>query len=422
MKKIIATLALFSLIVLMMPTRSLAASGIYASGGKTVTVGQTFTVTVAASGANFNAAQGKISISGPVSVVSFAAGGASSWTWTSAPTNGGTFVGVLLAAGQRISSLTIATIKLKGTGVGSGSVSVSGVALEPSAGNGAGGTSFTVQKAPDLPGVVTVTSSSHPDQNTPYEATSIILNWDKASGVDGFSYLLDQSDGTTPAAKIIGADTSVTYENQAVGTYYFHIRAHKADGWGSASQFKITIKEPDPKIDATLAKPSNIKIERPDDAINDIEAGTLSGIKISGQTVAGYTANLTLDPVPTVPEGKSLSAIAGNDGKFSITLDYPLKAGLYKLTIQGQKDKVLTPVSDPISFEISLKLGGTINLISKADAYLPAKEQPKPVVKGTFLQKQYPVMTYLAFTLVLALLLLGGVEIVKFIRKRRAVR
>ncbi len=55
-----------------------AAGGIYASGGGTKTIGQTFTITVAASGAEFDSLQGKIAVSGPVDIVSFSAGSA---TW-----------------------------------------------------------------------------------------------------------------------------------------------------------------------------------------------------------------------------------------------------------------------------------------------------------------------------------------------------
>lgn len=358
---------------LVCPIKSQAAGGIYASGGKTVTVGSTFTVSVTASGANFNAAQGKISISGPVSVVSFSAGGASNWTWTSTPTNGGTFVGVLLGAGQRINSLTIATIKLKGTSPGNGSVSVSGVALEPSAGNGAGDTNFTIEKAPDLPGKVNISSSSHPDQATAYEDTTIVLSWDKASGVDGFSYLLDQAEGTTPASKVVDANTSATFADKAIGIYYFHIKAHKTDGWGGATHFKINIKEPDAKINETLAQPSQIKIERSSDAVNNITDGTLTGIVVSGVTEPGFTANLIINPALTIPAGKTLTTVADETGKWSLLLDYPVASGFHTLTVQGQKDKVLTPISDAITFEVSQKEGGTINILTSSDEQAPVK-------------------------------------------------
>lgn len=417
MKKIIASIAIVAIALLTIPSSTLAAAGIFASGGGTKTVGQTFTVTVSASGGDFNAFQGSISISGPVSVVSFDAGSAD--TWMSKPSNGGTFAGALL--GRTSSSLTIASIKLKGNNAGSGSVSVSGVVLKNGAStvsNSGNSASFTIQKAPELPGAVEVTSASHPDQNAAYEATTIVLAWNKQSGVDGFSYLLDQAADTTPAAKISDANTTVTYDGKAVGTYYFHIKAHKSDGWGPVTHFKVNIKEPDPKINDMLRKPANIKIERMSSSINDVVKGEFTGIRISGLTESSYTANIVLTPAPTIPEGKSLSTIAKPDGSFELIIDYPLKAGFYNLTVQGQKEKVLTPISDKINFEISLKLGGSINIISEADSKLPVVKVT-PQVKGSFLKQQYPVMTYLVFTLSLVVLLFGALKLTSFIRKRR---
>lgn len=369
MKKIIALLALFALTIVMLPTRSLAAGGIFASGGGTVTVGQTFTVNVTASGATFDTVSGTISISGPVSVTSFSAGDA---TWLNRPTNGGSFNGAFL--GDKKTSFTVATIKLKATGVGSGAVSVSGASLKNAGsvvGSGSSNASYTIQKAPDLPGAVKVSSPSHPDPATAYEATTISLAWTKDSGVDGFSYLLDQAEGTTPGTKADSADTSITYPDKAVGVYYFHIRAHKPDGWGGTTHFKITIKEPDAKIDATLSKPSDIKIERDATFVNSIKDGTVSGIAISGKTEAGFTANITLTPAPTIPEGKTLTAIADESGNWRVLLDYPIIAGFHKISVQGQKLKILTPVSDEMTFEIIQAKGGSINVLTDADTNAP---------------------------------------------------
>ena len=416
MKKLIVSSLVAFLILMFLPVKTSAAGGIYATGSGTKTVGQSFTVNVVASGATFNALEGTIAVGGSLSVVSFSAGGA---TWITAPANGVHFKG-MVAGGT--DSLTVASIKLKATAVGSGSVSVSSVRLAnggADVGSGASGASFTIQKAADLPGAVKVTSSSHPDPNTPYEATTIVLSWIKDSGVDAFSYLLDQAEATTPAAKTTDANTSVTYADKAVGTYYFHIRAHKADGWGTTAHFKINIKEPDAKIDATLTKPSDIKIERDANAKNNIDDGTLTGIVISGKTEPGFTANITFDPAPTLPEGKTLTAVADVQGQFRLLIDFPLKAGFYKLTIQGQKEKVLTPISDLLKFEISLKDGGVINMITSDDINQPEKTVAA-VVKSAFLKQEFSVMTYLIITLGLAILTLIIIEAVRFIKRRRS--
>ena len=415
MKKLIAILAMFAMTMIMSPTKSLAAGGIYASGGKTVTVGSTITVNVVASGATFDTVSGSISVSGPVSVTSFVAGDA---TWLNKPTNGGSFNGAFL--GDKKTSFTIATIKLKGTGIGSGSVNVSGVSLKNAGavvGSGAGGTNFTIQKAPDLPGAVKVSSSTHPDPAVAYEATSIALSWVKDAGVDGFSYILDQAEGTTPGTKADSAETSISYPDKAIGVYYFHIRAHKADGWGTTAHFKITIKEPDAKIDTTLSAPSDIKIDKSNSFINSIVDGTVTGIKISGVTEPGFTATLTLTPTPTLPEGKTLTAIADTDGKFEVLLDYPVIAGYHKLTIQGQLLKVLTPVSDEIVFEISQSKGGSINILTTEDANAPAL-QVKAEQTKSFLNK-FDKQTMLYVLGIVVLLALAIFAIVKYVRRKR---
>ncbi|MCX6812217.1 MAG: hypothetical protein NTW79_01150 [Candidatus Berkelbacteria bacterium] len=367
MKRIISILVISAMLVIFLPTSTLAAGGVYATGGGAKTVGDSFTVTVAASGATFNALEGTISVSGPVSITSFSAGGA---TWTSVPANGTHFVGMIIPA---TTSLTVATIRLKAAGVGSGAVSISSVRLANAGsevGSGAGSASFSIAKAPQLASV-TVTSSSHPDQATAYDTTTIALAWNKASGVDGFSYLLDQAAATTPAAKIIDAATSATHANKAIGIYYFHIRAHNTDGWGPTTHFEIQIKAPDAKVDTTLPQPTNIKIEKSDNFVNDIEKGTISGLKISGVTVPAYTAKITLTPVVTIPDGKVLTAVAGDDGSFEILIDWAIPAGRYSLTVQGQKDLSLTPVSDPTIFEISQAKGGAINILTDADSNPP---------------------------------------------------
>ena len=418
MRKLLSLVLLITAIFVSVPRSARAAGGIYASGGGTKTVGQTFTVTVAASGATFDTIHGAISISGPVSVTSFSAGDA---TWISRPSNGGTFDGAFL--GDKKTSFTVATIKLKATGVGSGAVSVSGASLKNAGtivGTGAGSASYTIQKAPDLPGAVNVTSSSHPDQNAAYEATAIVLTWDKASGVDTFSYLLDQAADTTPAAKTTDALTTITYPDKVIGTYYFHIRAHKPDGWGGTTHFKINIKEPDAKIDVTLSKPSNIKIEKSDPFTNGITDGTVTGIIISGTTEPLYTVNLTLAPAPTIPEGKKLSAVADADGKFSVLIDYPIVAGFHKLTIQGQKEKVLTPITD-LTFEISQAKGGTINILTDEDANPPAIAQKTTQAKNTisdFIHNK-KLMLYALMGL-LGLIIIVGATIILIKRRKSA--
>ncbi|MFA5158273.1 MAG: hypothetical protein WC451_03775 [Patescibacteria group bacterium] len=372
MKKLFVFITVAALMIIMMPAKAFAA-GFSVSGGGSKTVGQNFSISVVASGASFDTVSGSISISGPVSVISVSAGNAD--VWMTRPSANGSFSGAVL--GRTVGSLTVATITLRGTSIGSGSVSASGQLLASGGvvGSGAGSASFSIAKAADLPGAVTVTSSSHPDPAAAYEATTIALAWNKASGVDGFSYLLDQAETTVPPAKATNDLTSVSYPDKAIGTYFFHIRAHKPDGWGTTTHFKINIKEPDAKIDPNLEKPSGIKIEKAENFVNNIKDGLVTGIVILGKTELGFTANATLTPTPALPEGKKYNVLVAENGDFSIPIDWPIPAGRYTLTVQGQKEKILTPVSDTIIFEISQAKGGNINILTDDD-----ESPPKSIV------------------------------------------
>ncbi len=409
MKRFFTVIILLTLLVLNIP-RALAAGGIYASGGKTITVGQSVTISVVASGATFDTVKGYISVSGNVSITSFSAGSA---TWIVAPANGATFTGAFL--GEKKTSFTVATIKLKATGVGSGAVNVSGVALQNAGvvvATGAGGSSFTINRALSLPGSPTVTSSTHPDQNTPYEATTVALSWNKESGVTGFAHAFDHNPTTDPGSKVTSTDTTASYPNQAVGVYYFHIKAQNGDGWGGVTHFKITIKEPDAKVDETLSKPSDIQIKKSSAFENNITDGTVVGIKISGQTEAGYTANLTLKPTITLPEGKTLTALADSSGNFEFNIDFPIPAGRYTLSIQGQLLKVLTPVSDTTTFEISQFNGGAIHILTDKDS---RESVAKTVVSNT------KSINYKTIAIILGslLLILLGLQIWQLIKRRK---
>jgi len=381
MKKIllIASFLIIFGLIFGSPKEVFADGGIYASGGGTKTVGETFTVSVQARGAEFDTLQGTISVSGPVDIVSFSAGGAS-WMPGYTPANGKSFVGIV----SPTSSFTVATIKLKGKSVGSGSVSISGAKMARTVGgsasivgSGSGSTSFSIQRALALPGKIAVTSATHPDPNSSYEATTVSLSWVKDKNVEGFSYLLDQVADTVPQAKITSVDTAITYADQAIGAYYFHIRAKNGDGWGETTHFKINIKEPDAKVNPDLAKPRDIIITETETYTNNVTDGTVSGIMIAGVTEPGYTANITLAPAPTLPEGKTLSALADSTGVFSLIIDYPIRSGFYKLSVQGLLEKVLTPVSDEIRFEISQANGGKITILADEDANRPAPEPEK---------------------------------------------
>jgi len=399
-KKFIA-LIIISFSVFALPLTTFAAGGIYAYGGGSKNVGETFTVTVTANGTTFDALQGTINVSGPVSVVSFSGGGAT-WLPGKTPAAGKEFIGIT----SRTNSLTVATIRLQGTKAGSGSVSVSGVKLALDgaiAGTSGGSVSFTINRALTPPGEIKVTSTTHPDSNQSYDAKTIELAWDKPSGVTDFSTAFDQIADTTPGTTATTSEITASQTVEKIGVYYFHIRAKNADGWGPATHFKVTIKA---AVDNSLAK-TTATVEKTSDFKISLEDGTVTGAKFKGQALKDFTVTLSIIPVT---EGLTLATIAGQKNEVSpspvasesptttestnpavspetatpsptplivenrtemadweIIANKPLKAGFYKFVAQAQAGELLTPPSDEVMFEITLANGGDIHILTTAD-------------------------------------------------------
>ena len=101
------------------------------------------------------------------------------------------------------------------------------------------------------PVVSSLTSPTHPLQDVWYSSDSPSFRWAATdpSGIKGYSWVLDQTSGTTPDTVIDGTGTSVSYGGLADGTYYFHVRAQDGAGnWGPASQVRVNVDTTPPVI------------------------------------------------------------------------------------------------------------------------------------------------------------------------------
>jgi len=377
LKRILSLSILSVFLFLFLPVNSQAAD-VLISGGGIKKVGEEFTVNMTVSGEEFDSLEGNISTTGPISVVSVFAGNA---IWAKLPSVNETFSGTLL---EKTNNFTIATITLKGDSAGTGSISITELLLKNESAvssMNSGTVDFTIEAdeviTPEtneastpkteetaIPGSVQVSSPSHPDQNESYESKTIGIAWNKEDGVDGFSYFLGKLPEIPLADIADSADTSISYHDQEPGTYYFHIKAHNAGGWGPVTHFKITIKDPTPVINENLSKPSEIAITKDDSFTSDISTGTVSGIKITGKAESNFEITAFMTGI-VVPEGKLLPTTANDEGFFEIIIDFPIPSGLHKLTLQGQKDGILTSISDEITFELSHADGGRINFIAE---------------------------------------------------------
>lgn len=99
---------------------------------------------------------------------------------------------------------------------------------------------------PKPPGGVAIYSETHPFEDTWYKNKTPVISWDRDSGIDGFSFVLDNVPNTIPENNINSNETTVSFENLSDGLWYFHIKAHKNGVWGGTGHFLIRIDSTPP--------------------------------------------------------------------------------------------------------------------------------------------------------------------------------
>lgn len=155
------------------------------------------------------------------------------------------YVGVI-PGGITTSAGLIGTVSFKALKTGTGSISInstSKVFFNDGLGTEAvvdlGKVTYTV--IPKAPEGVRIHSETHPDQERWYKNTNPIFSWEKDSGVDGFSYIIDTNPTTIPDNVTEGDQVSTSVENLKDGVWYFHIKASKKGVWGSTGHFSVKI-------------------------------------------------------------------------------------------------------------------------------------------------------------------------------------
>ncbi|MBU0569135.1 hypothetical protein KKC52_13960, partial [bacterium] len=88
-------------------------------------------------------------------------------------------------------------------------------------------------------------SLTHPDPTKWYPASNPEFNWNAPadeSGIEGYSYLFDRTEGTIPDEKIDTTDNSIAFTDTEDGIWYFHIRAKDRSGnWGEPIHYQVRI-------------------------------------------------------------------------------------------------------------------------------------------------------------------------------------
>lgn len=155
------------------------------------------------------------------------------------------YIGVI-TNGITTNSGVIGTITFKALKTGKASVSISSnskVLLNDGLGTD---TVLDLRRAeysivPKAPEGVPIFSETHPFQSSWYNNNSPVVSWEKVSGVEGFSFVLDNLPNTIPPSSVNITETTKAFDKLNDGLWYFHIKANKAGSWGTAGHFLMRI-------------------------------------------------------------------------------------------------------------------------------------------------------------------------------------
>lgn len=160
---------------------------------------------------------------------------------------------------------------------------------------------YTVRVDATAPALPTVSSTTHPSDTTWYGTSSATLSWTATdlSGVDGYSWALDQVADTALDTISEGTGNSVT-RTLADGEHWLHVRARNGAGtWGPTIHRRI-------RIDAVVSAPPVSSTTHPDQSrwySSDDPSLSFATTEESG--IGGYSYTLDGTTPDTVSEGTS---------------------------------------------------------------------------------------------------------------------
>lgn len=395
-------------------TQSVSAASLSLSPGSgSYAPGATFTVrlSVNSQGQSINAADGTIKFDpSQLSVVSATRSGSIFNLWVTEPTFSNaagtvTFSGGL-PSGYTGSGGSIMSITFKAKGSGTSKVSVTGASVLANDGQGtnvlssSGSASFTIQAAAPAPTPTTptpakpveeeeeevveytapantpatpkVTSSTHSDPNSWYQAKQATLDWELPSGITAVRTLLDSRSSSIPTKVYDSPIRTITLDLED-GVSYFHVQFKNADGWGKVAHYRLAIDS---------EKPTGISISQSDDVDkNAPEQKFVVTVEDAVSEILRFKIQLDgNEPFEFKKENKDSTIPVGNitPGYHTVTFEGFDEAGnsiigTYSFNIEAFEAPVFTEVPTELSEQVIPVIKGTTRANSTVDIALTQK-------------------------------------------------
>lgn len=96
---------------------------------------------------------------------------------------------------------------------------------------------------------ITISSSTHPDQNKWYFESTVMCSWTTSSPASGYNWIFDTTSNTVPD-EFIKQTYASWYQTSILpdGRHYLHVRAKYASGWSETKHFRIQIDRTPPVL------------------------------------------------------------------------------------------------------------------------------------------------------------------------------
>ncbi len=206
----------------------------------------------------------------------------------------------------------------------------------------------TQSKAIGTPNAPEIISSTHPDPNKWYKATTAKFSWEVGSDITSDSVVIDTNPRAIPQKVYTPPITSEEIDDLSEGVWYFHAQLKNSYGWGDVIRFRVG-------IDTTPPDPFTIRIDNSNDSTNPQPIlkfkayDALSGIDHYEIKIG----ELRLDvPAQELANGSYKIPVCA-PGRYSVIIRAVDKAENYSIAME---DLEITPLETPIITEYPQRL------------------------------------------------------------------
>lgn len=110
-------------------------------------------------------------------------------------------------------------------------------------------------KPPEGP---TISSDTHPDQNSWYQNNAPQFSWLAKESVSALSWNFDQSPNTEPDTTAEELSNTISTQAPEDGIWYFHLRVQSNKAWGGTSHYSVRVDKTAPAAFTPVIEPEDV--------------------------------------------------------------------------------------------------------------------------------------------------------------------